>query len=292
MKRRRRFRWFSYIWSNYPLFRVFGVPVEVNGTFMIFPFGVLVMVPWVIGGIPAGLLAAAMLTMVLCNVLIHEFAHVLTAARFGIATERVVILPFGCVALMEDAPAEPAEILIALAGPVASLMLALLGWGAIALTGTAPDMDITGREMWIAIFAFSNLGLGLFNLLPCFPMDGGRVLRGTLAIIIGLLWPRRASKALLVATRIAVRWFAWPIAIGIIVLTIGFTHLWHHLILFTLIPLAGEAELFCLKTSPQFGRSAAKLRFLPVTSLTPPGRQAGIRHGPWRGVLRIEEATA
>lgn len=107
-------------------------------------------------------------------VLLHEYGHALTARRFGIGTRRITLLPIGGVALLEAMPARPrAEVVIALAGPLVNVAIAavLLAWRRLGL----PD----GRG-FVILMLDANLILAAFNLLPAFPMDGGRVVRATL----------------------------------------------------------------------------------------------------------------
>jgi Zn-dependent protease len=141
-------------------------------------------------------------------VVLHEYGHVLTAKSFGIVTRDITLLPIGGIASVERMPEKPAqELLVALAGPavnglIAAILIVLFGADIGAeLTVTSMDdlkLDFTTR------LALVNVVLGLFNLIPAFPMDGGRVLRALLSISLDRVR----------ATRIAAR-IGHAIALGL-----------------------------------------------------------------------------
>ena len=120
--------------------------------------------------------------------LLHEFGHIFTARAFGVPTPYVTLLPIGGVAQLERIPEEPGqEFLIAIAGPlvnvVITILLVLLA-GAHLDTGAAAAVDNMKIPL-IDRLAAVNLFLALFNMIPAFPMDGGRVLRALLASRFG-----------------------------------------------------------------------------------------------------------
>ena len=177
-------------WS-YPVGTLFGIPVRVHGSLLVV-LGLLLLVFTKDAEDVASWLLPLMLTVALfASILIHEFGHALAARRYKIQTRQIMLLPIGGVAILDDSPSEPIhELWIALAGPATSLALAAVTWFAFFLTGN----ELAGQ------LAVLNLALGVFNLLPAFPLDGGRALRAGLASRVGLgkatRWAARLGRFL------------------------------------------------------------------------------------------------
>ncbi|MEE9382435.1 MAG: site-2 protease family protein [Nannocystaceae bacterium] len=133
-------------------------------------------------------------------VVLHELGHALTARRYGIRTRHIVLLPIGGVAQLERIPEQPRqELAIAVAGPAVNAALAV-GFAGLAIAVHGPDalwVDPTRESASsLVTFAWINVMLGVFNLLPAFPMDGGRVLRALLAMRIDRGRATRAAAAI------------------------------------------------------------------------------------------------
>jgi Zn-dependent protease len=243
-----------YFWKPFTLLRLCRVPVQFHATFLIYPVGFFVWACYVEDSVPGLLRAIVFLVVFSCSLMVHEFAHVLTARHWGIGSRRVILIPLGAVAELESFPGVPSEIWIALAGPLASFALAGLFWLALHAMGPSGRFWLSGRYWLFEVrhllkFGYAmNLMLALFNLLPCFPMDGGRVLRGGLAHLIKRVFPQHAGQASLIATRFAVRCVAWPVALGMMAWTIIHTQDWMDLLLFPLLVLLAEAEYYLIRT--------------------------------------------
>lgn len=171
-------------WS-WKITRIAGIDVYIHATFFILLIWIGLSYWQLEGNIAAVLVGLFYIVALFGCVVAHEFGHALTARRFGIVTRNITLLPIGGVASMEKMPEDPRqEILIALAGPAVNLFISLCLWvwlGISTPAGTQLTLSLTegGFLQWLLII---NLLLGVFNLLPAFPMDGGRVLRAALAL--------------------------------------------------------------------------------------------------------------
>jgi Zn-dependent protease len=141
--------------------------------------------------------ALSLLALFAC-ILLHEFGHILMARRFGVRTPDVILLPIGGVARLERIPDEPKqELLIALAGPAVTLTIIVVLYAILRATaGPVNLLQLTPETPFLAFLVAVNIYLLLFNLIPAFPMDGGRVLRALLASRLGLLRGTRIAATL------------------------------------------------------------------------------------------------
>ena len=193
------------------------------------------------------LVTLALTLAVFAIVVLHEGAHALTARRFGIRTRDITLLPIGGIARLERMPREPREeLLIAVAGPAVNVVLAALLYGGLAASGVSdvrPELEkaATAVTMTSAIAQLTaiNLWLAAFNLIPAFPMDGGRVLRAILAART-----RDYTKATVKAARVG-RVFALIFAlVGIFALASPMLA-----IIAVFIWIAGTSEALAVQTS-------------------------------------------
>jgi Zn-dependent protease/CBS domain-containing protein len=181
--------------------RVFGIPIRIHATF-------LVLVAWVViravsrasdgAGTSAAVHELIVLGCVFGIVALHELGHALVARRYGVATKDITLLPIGGVARLDRIPKEPAaELWISLGGPLVNVLLAAAFFALASVRGedvsAARAGDIAGPL--VPTLAWINVSLAVFNLVPAFPMDGGRALRALLST--------RTSRAR--ATHIAAR---------------------------------------------------------------------------------------
>jgi Zn-dependent protease/predicted transcriptional regulator len=176
-----------------------GIPVRLHVT-------MLILLGWIAlsytlrgANLTTMLTGIALVACVFAIIVIHEMAHALTARRFGVVTQDIVLLPIGGMSRMEELPSRPRqELLVALAGPAVNVvlagLLALYVWatGGVFRPGDAFDLRgaFTAQLLWI------NVVLAVFNLLPAFPMDGGRALRALLAMKLGRPRATRIASAI------------------------------------------------------------------------------------------------
>lgn len=168
-----------------------GIPIRLHFTFL------LLVIWFAVMGIGRGSGASQVLFLLgifLC-VALHELGHSIVAQRYGYGVRDIVLYPIGGVAAIEGTPRPRHEFWIALAGPAVNVVIALLLWGYITLVNDVPFVKqlptvqagqggaIRGDA--VSLLLFANIMLVVFNMLPAFPMDGGRVLRSVLALKLG-----------------------------------------------------------------------------------------------------------
>ncbi|MBY3218946.1 site-2 protease family protein, partial [Rhizobium laguerreae] len=157
-----------------------------------------------VGGAPAAWQGIAFILSVFACVVLHEFGHIVAARYFGIKTPDITLLPIGGVARLERMPEEPhQELLIAIAGPlvnlaIAGLIVLVLG----ASVGVEQIIEVDDPKIsFLTRLAGVNIFLVFFNMIPAFPMDGGRVLRAALAS--HLTWSRATQIAAMIGQGLA-----------------------------------------------------------------------------------------
>src|SRR5262249_28708322 len=176
--------------------RAFGIDLYIHWTFWLLPAWLAL--SGVLGTGRDLALGLAVLAAVFGCVLLHELGHALTARHFGIGTRDITLYPIGGVARLEGMSERPAhELWIALAGPAVNLAIAVLLTSALCIVTLFDPTLVTGSLAGLFLLRLLgvNVTLVLFNLLPAFPMDGGRVLRALLAMGLGHLRATRAAAA-------------------------------------------------------------------------------------------------
>ena len=162
--------------------RIAGTDVRLHFTFLIF-LAWIGIADFLAGGPAAAVESVVFILLVFLCVTLHEFGHILMARRFGVRTPQVILSPIGGIAAMERMPEKPRqELLVAIAGPLVNVVIALalmvvFGLGLTLVTTIDFDHATIAERLLIV-----NLTLIAFNLVPAFPMDGGRVLRAILAM--------------------------------------------------------------------------------------------------------------
>ncbi|MDB6093361.1 MAG: peptidase [Verrucomicrobia bacterium] len=222
------------------MFRIRGIQLAVHASFFLLVAYVAAEAYRESGW--AGLLlnVAIVLAFFVCVVL-HELGHSFTAMSFGVGVRRILLMPIGGMAEFDSIPREPSrELLITLAGPAVNFVIAGLlwvffrlpkGWHAFGFY----DFPDTARG-FMQLLLHWNLLMGSFNLLPVFPMDGGRILRALLATRLPYLratfWAANVGKVLAIVGALA---------------ALAIFHQTLTAVLFTFIFFAGEAEYRAVK---------------------------------------------
>ena len=234
-----------------------GTAVKIHITFILF-LAWIAFSAWSRGGPAAALDSTVFIVLLFACVVLHEFGHIAAARRYGIGTPEVTLLPIGGVASLQRLPSDPSqELVVALAGPAVNLVIGLL---LIAAIGSVRPADLTQIDnpnlSLISRLAVANIFLAVFNLIPAFPMDGGRVLHALVAMRVG--GPR--------ATEIAAR-IGQALAFGLGFLGLFGNPLLVFIAIFVYIAAAAEAQMSAAHESLK-GVSvgeAMETRFTPVS---------------------------
>lgn len=219
------------------LFRVFGIQLAVHTTFFLL-VAYAAYDGWMTGGV-SGLVWRVLVTVLffVCVVL-HELGHSLTAKRYGVVVPRILLLPIGGMAEMNHIPRQPsAEFLITIAGPAVNFAIValLLPFSWRYALGLEPVPDFSSAEL-MTLLMVGNLLMGTFNLLPVYPMDGGRILRSILALWLPYL---SATRWAVMITRVLAPSFAF--------VAIYFFDAWLLGVLFMFILITGNIEYRILR---------------------------------------------
>lgn len=211
-------------WS-FPAGRLFGVDVRIHLTFLFLLAFVWFTQSASMGS--SGAFRGLMLVLIIFGcVVAHELGHALIARRYGLVVRSILLLPIGGMTLMEEPGPEqsnPArDIRIAIAGPLVNLLIA--GIAALAILALMPRVKLWGEPLVFAgnlprSLVWSNVFLGLFNLLPAYPMDGGRILRALFAERMDFVLATR--RAVLIGQGMAMvmilaglAWNVWLVLVG------------------------------------------------------------------------------
>lgn len=270
---------------------LFGIGIWVHSTFLLLPL--LVLFGAEATSVEAIVYLLALVFAVFGCVVLHELGHALMARHFGIGTLDITLYPIGGVARLERLPDKPSEELwIALAGPavnvaIAVLLLPLVIAGfflaphlPLGAEGSFADAAWTTGALFLAHLLLANVVLVLFNLLPTFPMDGGRVLRALLAMRMG------AVRATTVAVGVG-RLFI----LGAMLLLLLFAPSYllsspTLLLLVVFVLIVGQQELLAIRQREAMRQAAA---VAPVVPLSPQGFgvEPGFSGVTWDERLRV-----
>jgi len=236
------------MWWSVNIGSIAGTAIRIHITFVLFLIWIF-LAGLATGGINDALNTVVFIVLLFACVVAHEFGHIFTARAFGVRTPDVTLLPIGGVARLERIPEKPSEeFLVAIAGPLVNVAIALL---LIAVTPThlstahfaameSPKVSMIDR------LAEINLFLAVFNMIPAFPMDGGRVLRALLAIRLGHVR----------ATEVAATIGQWT-AFGLGFLGLFYNPMLIFIAIFVYLAAASEAQMVSLR---------AMSRDVPVTA--------------------------
>lgn len=244
-----------------------GIGIHLHWTFLILPL-VVGFSSFTTGGTAAAAGAVAFVLTIFGCVVLHELGHALMARQFGIATRDITLLPIGGVARLESMPRRPSqELAVALAGPAVNVVIAAALFAGMFLSSGGLSGLAAGllHGSFLAKLFGANVALVVFNMLPAFPMDGGRVLRSIMAM--HMPYER--------ATRIAA-----GVGQGMAVLfgVLGLFTSWTLMLIAFFVWVAARAEANMVRTPPQpvYGPSPVFWRVSTVPSTSSGARSPAV----------------
>ncbi len=222
-------------WSI-PLFHIRGIQLALHGSFLLL-LAYVAWMGWGEGGAPGLWWNSLTLIGFFTCVVLHELGHSLTARRYGVHVRRILLMPIGGMAEFDSIPRRPShELVITIAGPAVNFVIAGLLWFVLP----RGEVLLHSFQGFLLQLFFANLVMGVFNLLPAFPMDGGRILRAALATRlpylratriaanVGKLFCVTGAAVAVLGHHVGIGWFEEPA--------------WLLAALFAFIFFAGEAE--------------------------------------------------
>ncbi len=219
------------MFSSFQIARIAGIPLRIHVLFVVVVLALLAQAG-AAGGAVRAVGVLVFLAILFGSVLVHELGHALVARRFGARVLDITLWPLGGLARMTNMPERPKpELWVALAGPAVNLFI----WALAALLGGEAGLrSSAGGGTVLDSVASVNAALAIFNLVPAFPMDGGRALRAFLA----------RTRSWLVATEMAVRVGRWFTLIGLVLAWMSPSILFLPVLLIAVfLWLQGSAEL-------------------------------------------------
>jgi Zn-dependent protease len=218
------------------LFRVRGIMISLHFTFLLL-LAYFCEEGWKAGGAPGLWWSALTYVAIFACVVLHELGHSFMAMRFGVRVRRILLMPLGGMAEFDAIPRKPLhELLITIAGPAVNFVIAALLWCVVRFPDGVDDAGIPSSIGELSRFLLAaNVVMMLFNLIPAFPMDGGRILRALLAM--RLPYVRATHWAVMVAKPLTIAGFAAAV----------YYHSWLVAAICVMIFMFGEAEYRSVK---------------------------------------------
>lgn len=201
--------------------KIFGIPIVLDTITLFFILGLAINFFFIKNNPQGFFIEIFEYILIFLCIIIHEFGHIFIARKYGIKAEKILILPIGCIAVLEKYPEDSREFFISVAGPIVSIILTLI-FGAFNFLwpyNFIPQINFFSLLFWI------NLIVTVFNLFPIYPLDGGR-------IFVALLMPRIWHR---VGTVHIARQVAIPYIILLFIVSLKTGSIWIPIILILLL---------------------------------------------------------